>query len=537
MATEAAPRILAAALVGMLAVGCGGAQEASVEADPAADAAQHLRRGLELAEAHEFEAALTELRAADRLDPTATSALAVAHGLFVNGKYREAVTGYRALLERDWPLRDAARAEIEAEITRVEEALGSDLAPVGRSLASTWLRGELARMRAVDSVAQEHWDEAVSGFEKAHEYLGDPELIFEAALAATKDEQWSTARAKLEAYLAAGGEGMPSERQFVVEAEIDRLSVIIAGEEPVTWKSLADQIYAERAGEAEPMELPPSAVEPTVPAEPDAGVETETEIAAKEPELPGGDDLAAAAAAESEAVDAAQDAAEAKAAKKAALKAKKAAEKAKKAALKAKKAAQKEKAKALKAKQAAEKEQAQAEAAAAKAQQAADQATAEAAAAVQEAEQVKAEAEVAKLAATMASEEAAHATAAPGGEYQQVPVQPTAGGQPQAAPYETKPTSIEDLLFFSGSKSSSVRLRAVRGLVAQPDDRARQALEKRMRVDTNMRVRIAAIEGLVARGSLRSIPALREAVLTAATSQERAVLKRAIADLIESTRF
>jgi HEAT repeat protein len=95
--------------------------------------------------------------------------------------------------------------------------------------------------------------------------------------------------------------------------------------------------------------------------------------------------------------------------------------------------------------------------------------------------------------------------------------------------------SLEELLFYSGSKSSSVRLRAVRDLAAHPDDRARLALEKRILEDTNMRVRIAAVEALVARRSVASIPLLRQAVLTASTSQERAVLKRAVAQIIEST--
>ena len=91
-------------------------------------------------------------------------------------------------------------------------------------------------------------------------------------------------------------------------------------------------------------------------------------------------------------------------------------------------------------------------------------------------------------------------------------------------------------MFYSKSRSSTVRLRAVKDLISVSDDRARQVLEDRMLNDTNMQVRFAAIRGLAARRSYNSIHVIRKARITAATSQERAVLKKAMDDIIESGR-
>jgi tetratricopeptide (TPR) repeat protein len=98
---------------------------------------------------------------------------------------------------------------------------------------------------------------------------------------------------------------------------------------------------------------------------------------------------------------------------------------------------------------------------------------------------------------------------------------------------EPKPVPLEDLLFYARSRSSAVRHRAVRDLARLADDRARRALEERVLEDQNRYVRFAAVEGLVARRSRASIPVLRRALNTAATSEERAVLKRALAGFQE----
>ena len=118
--------------------------------------------------------------------------------------------------------------------------------------------------------------------------------------------------------------------------------------------------------------------------------------------------------------------------------------------------------------------------------------------------------------------------------YKQVQGGATSGEMPARAPRETP--SLQDLMFYARSRSASVRLRAVKDLISVSDDRARQVLEERMRKDTNMQVRFTAIRGLSARRSFASIPAIREARITAATSQERAVLKKAMDEIIEGGR-
>jgi hypothetical protein len=233
------------------------------------------------------------------------------------------------------------------------------------------------------AVANGSWEEGAAGFEEAYQQLDDPQLLFESAMAYSEAEQWSKAIDRYETYLVADRKQIEPERAYAVKAEIDRLRSIVAGEEPVTWESLADQVYAERRGDAEADEVPPQ----------------------------------------------------------------------------------------------------------------------------------------------------------PPAEADEVPPQPPAEADgPTTSANTIDEASLEDLLFYTGSKSSAVRLRAVRDLAAQPSDRARLALEHRLAVDTNIRVRIAAVESLVARGSVASIPALQRALLTVATSQERAVLKRAIAALISLTR-
>lgn len=92
-------------------------------------------------------------------------------------------------------------------------------------------------------------------------------------------------------------------------------------------------------------------------------------------------------------------------------------------------------------------------------------------------------------------------------------------------------TTFEDLLFYAQSKSATVRYRSVHELIPIINDRARIALENRVLNDRNLHVRFAAIMGLVQRDSKASLPVLEHALMAAATSQERAVLKSAISQI------
>ncbi|MBN2527725.1 MAG: hypothetical protein JXR76_15145 [Deltaproteobacteria bacterium] len=92
-------------------------------------------------------------------------------------------------------------------------------------------------------------------------------------------------------------------------------------------------------------------------------------------------------------------------------------------------------------------------------------------------------------------------------------------------------TSFEDLLFYANSKSATVRYRAVKELIPILNEQSRLALENRVLNDRNIHVRFLAISGLVLRSSTASLPVLEHALITAATSEERATVKKAIADI------
>ena len=92
-------------------------------------------------------------------------------------------------------------------------------------------------------------------------------------------------------------------------------------------------------------------------------------------------------------------------------------------------------------------------------------------------------------------------------------------------------TSFEDLLFYVNSKSATVRYRAVKELIPILNERSRMALENRILKDRNIHVRFLAISGLVDRRSIASLAVLEHALVTAATSQERAMLKNAITEI------
>ncbi len=279
-------------------------------------------------------------------------------------------------------------------------------------------RGAFELAEAKESLDNGEYANAAVSFDTAYQYTGDVELLFEAALAVTRAKDWPRAHEKYIDYLERGQKEVSPEKTYMVRSEIDRLAAIIGGQEPVTWDSLADQVYSERAGERAPME---------------------------EPEIE-----------------------DTKVGKVAAKKA-------------AKEAAKEEKRK----KEAAK------------------------------------EPEESKV------EEKPNASG-----YKQV----QGGAAPEKMPAHSprEMPSLQDLMFYAKSSSSTVRLRAVKDLITVSDDRARQVLEERMLNDTNMQVRFTAIRGLSARRSVVSIPVIRKARITAATSQERAVLKKAMDEIVES---
>jgi hypothetical protein len=347
----------------------------------------------------------------------------------------------------------------------VERAIDEGEEPAGQSLAGRWVRGRLAVLRASEAAGAGSWAAAFQSYDRAFQYTGEAAMLFEAALSASKAEDWQAASKKYSQYLAIGAEDISPDRAFQVQAEVDRIGSILEGLEPVERESLADRVHRERAGDLEPEEPPPT---PVAPEEADAGTEPEpVEIGATEAEEVG------------DIVEIGEDPAQAKAA-------------ARKAALEEKKAAEK----------------------------AAREAKAAAEAPVKEPPK-------GGYSRTEPTEPAAFAAAL---------VPPERPAEVAPRPPGRREVTVDDLVFYSRSRSPSVRMRAVKDLVSVPGERARAALEERLFKDTNMQVRFAAIGGLAARRSFASLPALRSARVTAATSEERAVLKEAIDEIVESRR-
>ncbi|MCP4679557.1 MAG: HEAT repeat domain-containing protein [Deltaproteobacteria bacterium] len=95
----------------------------------------------------------------------------------------------------------------------------------------------------------------------------------------------------------------------------------------------------------------------------------------------------------------------------------------------------------------------------------------------------------------------------------------------------TRPT-LDDLLVYVKSPDSAVRIQVARDLTAQADPRATRALEDILLHDKSMQVRLAALDGLVARNSVSSVRVMQRVVNTASTSSERARINRAINQLM-----
>ena len=237
--------------------GGGGPDKTAVPDEPA-DPSDLERSALELADARDFEGAVERMKAACSKEPTGQRRLGVAHLLFMNGKYQQAVEGYQAYLSVVEGIPARLAADLTAEIERIAPVLKAGDVPVGRSLAGQWLRGSLASLRANDSLDKGEYANAAVSFDKAYQYTGDVELLFEAALAVSRAKDWPRASEKYIDYLERGQKEVSPEKAYMVRSEIDRLAVIIAGQEPVTWDSLADQVYGERAGDRDPLEEPSS---------------------------------------------------------------------------------------------------------------------------------------------------------------------------------------------------------------------------------------------------------------------------------------
>ena len=145
-----------------------------------------LERGaLELAETRDFEGAVEHMKAALSKEPTPQRRLGVAHLLFMSGKHKQALEDYRAYLSVVEGIPARLAADLNTEIDRIDAAVKAGDEPTGRSLASQWLRGNLASLRATDSLDNGEYANAAVSFDTAYQYTGDVELLFEAALAVT----------------------------------------------------------------------------------------------------------------------------------------------------------------------------------------------------------------------------------------------------------------------------------------------------------------------------------------------------------------
>ena len=509
----------------LLVLGCGSSQAPPPPENDTMSAEEHEMKALELVEDRSFDQATVHYEAALEMEASPRRQLGYCHVKYMKGDYEAAVNGYKAYLTSNPSLPEAQVETLGAEIMRIQSAIDEGEEPVGKSLAGQWLRGRLAGMRAELDVEREDWGKAYDNYDRAFQYTGDHEMLFEAAMAASMGERWTEASRKYSQYLAVSVDGIPADRAYQVQAEIDRLDSVMKGEEPVTWETLAQQVYEERTGRRAPLDEPPSMIEERISLTVDGGVaaDEEPEIDVAESEVEPEMTPKQRKKAEREA-RLAEKRAEAKAAKEARLAKQREAREKKKAEKEARLARQKEE---------RERKKAEKEARLAKQKEERERKKAEKEARLakqkEERERKKAEAE-AKNAVKEASEG--------DGGYEEVKSNDNPAMSAALVPPERKApvkkvekrreVTLEDLLFYSKSSSSSVRMKAVKDLIVVNNPRVRLALEERVVNDTNMHVRFAAINGLAARRSRASVPVLRRATITATTSQERAVLKKAI---------
>jgi HEAT repeat protein len=250
-------------------IGCGAAQ--GVAKDSKGD---DLKRGLELAETKNYAGALAQFKALAVSEASPENLVRVGYVNFLLGDVKEALYEYRKYVDTAENIHEWDRQQLLDEIERIEKALNTGEELKGANIASSRLRGEIARVRAEEAVAKEDVYGAFKQYQKASQYLPDPAYTFEAALAATRAEKYFNAEKLFKIYLSNAGVSVSRERNYAIQAEIDRLQEILDNKEPVTWESLADQVYAARAAGTDENQL--VSVKPASPEEP-MGVEPKLE--------------------------------------------------------------------------------------------------------------------------------------------------------------------------------------------------------------------------------------------------------------------
>ncbi|MCP4674090.1 MAG: hypothetical protein GY854_00920 [Deltaproteobacteria bacterium] len=275
------------AVSAMIHIGCGGAGKDEVAAIQAEGS---ILRGYELAEQNDLGGALAEFQAEYGKKSSPAGRLRIGYILFLEGDFLGAKSAYEDYLSTESELSTWDREEVNTEVKRIDEALAKDVQPKGASLAKRRLRGDLARLRAEQAASTGDFSEAFSKFEIASQYSADPELSFEAGLAASKVDANEAARKHFKIYLAKMGSVLSEERSASLRVEVDRLTAILSIQEPEITVSLADKIYAEREGRIVPEE--PKVLEPMPPDDGgvteigDAGLEPVQEVEGEKDEAP-----------------------------------------------------------------------------------------------------------------------------------------------------------------------------------------------------------------------------------------------------------
>ncbi|MBN2343511.1 MAG: hypothetical protein JXX29_04925 [Deltaproteobacteria bacterium] len=222
--------------------------------DSTMSATAHWRLGLEKAQARDFDGAVAEVTAASQKEPLIKYEIALAHFAFLAKDYKEARKRYQALVDSK-KLDKTQTESLRGEIERIDAADGD---VVGASVAGQWLRSTVAVIEAEEAIEIEDYVTAYKSYDTAYQYNQDYTLLLESALCASKAKQWDWAYKKYKEYMAVGGTEITRDMAYRIVAETDRIKSILKGEDVVTDKSLADEIFAERRGEEEADELPPS---------------------------------------------------------------------------------------------------------------------------------------------------------------------------------------------------------------------------------------------------------------------------------------
>jgi len=465
--------LIVPALGVMVAWGCGGAR-AEVEV-AANDESVSLVHGLEMAEAKDYRGALRHFEIIAKRELTARDQLRVAYTRFLIGEHQGALSVYSAKVNSPevpgW-LRD----QLVGEIERVRGHLREGSAPPGTSLASAMLRGELALLRADEAVDQASYSEAYRNYQKAYQYTLEPRLRFEAALAATKAKQHAAALKMYDAYVGNSGRKIDEDMLYAITAEIERLEVIAAGGEPVTWESLADLVYESRSkgvgldmGGGVQVD---TNLEKASAGETDPGQETATEA--------GSFDVSDEASTDDETEDVSDS------------------------------GVSEETAVAAAGESVSE-------------EGVSEEEPEETSPVVAEATAPKSKSIRARRAARASAKERAKAEREEQRRQEQLNRQ---RGREAAA--EAHNHKLDRLLRYLKAPNSAVRLKSVKELLPYSEQRVRIALENCMIRDLNINVRLAAINALGVRRSMQSLPKMRRAEMSSTNSAERAQIKKTI---------